>query len=170
MSVAPGNSLAKSNRNGMLPPWPMSMDGVPHAVDSASLKARWARPPVAAANGSPIQSASTVTSAPHGAWLSRCRTSASRATLADAPGGTRRLTRARAVGQSVLDASATGVASSPMIEREGCRHSRDVRDPLPISCTEGRAPISRRRSSSVRSSGSASPEMRPATATLPPSS
>src|SRR5579859_4612702 len=38
-SAAPGNAFAKSNRNGMLPPCPMSIAFVPHAAPSALFNA-----------------------------------------------------------------------------------------------------------------------------------
>ena len=58
----------------------------------------------------------------------------------------------------------------PTTDRAGLAHSRDVSVPLPISRTPSSTPASARSRSSERSSGSAAPRDRPATATSPRSS
>ncbi len=80
------------------------------------------------------------------------------------------LTRARALGTSWFDESWTLGASIPMTETAGRRHIREVNAPSPIVRSPGRAPVHARSSSSVRSSGSASPDAIPRTATRPWSS
>jgi hypothetical protein len=72
----------------------------------------------------------------------------SSASVARWPGGTRRLTFARALGNSVLDASATLGASMPMTVIEGCDQMRDVIDPEPRYATPSSTPDSARSRSS----------------------
>src|SRR5258708_74323 len=139
-SSAPGNARAKSERNGMLPPWPMSIVSRPHAAPSASVRATYAGPLVDAVNASPVGPRVIFNSAPHGALASRCFTSASCAAFASWPGGTRIEMRAFATGHRVFDASLTGVASNPIEAQDGLAQGGGGRRPAPVGLPGRRGP------------------------------
>lgn len=93
-------------------------------------------------NGEPTLSGSTVTCAPHGTAAFRCAVSASWAARASVPGGTRRLTRARAVAGTAAAEPTTGGQSMPSTVTAGLAQSRSATVPEPVSRTPSRTPAS----------------------------
>src|SRR3984885_6145182 len=92
----------------------MSAAGLPKASPRAQLAASYATPPVLAVYGAPVAFCCTVTCTPHGACAFRWAASASLALFTSLPGGTRRLTFARADASRVLEAAAPDGAAMPM--------------------------------------------------------
>ncbi len=97
---------------------------------------------MAASNGEPVLSGSTSTLTPHGAAAVRWAVSASRAVPASVPGGTRRLTRARAVPGMAAAEPTTGGQSMPSTVTAGRAQSRSATVPVPASPTPSSTPAS----------------------------
>jgi hypothetical protein len=74
---------------------------------------------------------STVTWAPRGAWVSRCRTSASGSPLGSASGTIRIDSLALASGIRTLEARSTEVMSTPIALMDGLDHRREPIVPVP---------------------------------------
>ena len=146
---ASGCAVCSAVASGIDPPEPMcSTSAAPYASARHAPSNSVAGPPPAE-KGYPTASPPKEIRASHGTRERRCASSAERASTGSIPGGTRRLTSARALGCTAAIASSTRGQSMARTVAAGRAHTRSARGAAVETPTPSRTPASRRNSSSV---------------------